>query len=1107
MLAHMPARRLDPPHHDRPRAEVEDLAEPQVGWRAQVPRAMAALLVANGLLVLALSLVPHLYTAGIRTVDSYYLVAYPSFTVATVMFVLAAALTARKRVGWAMLLVYLVILLEGDVFSLQEGQSWHAVAASLLHLTWLGVAVASYRHFYARVRSNAWASAAAFMVLGTLSAILLGWLLVRLQPGDLPHHRRLAWAVDHVTGLDGGLAADASHAPPVWVTGILSLMGSAVLVGTLLVLLRSATSHNSQDAQEQAAVRALLERYGAQDSLGYFATRDDKAVIFSSDGRAAVAYRVEQGVSLASGDPLGDPQSWSSAVHNWLAVSRRFGWAPAVVGVSDAGARAFADRGMGVISLGDEAVLDADAFSLNGPDMAPVRQAVRRVRRAGVEVRVRRHEQVDPAEWPGLVRAAEAWRGDAPERGFSMALGRLGDPADGRCVLVEAVDAEGDLVGLLSFVPWGPTGASLDLMRRSPDAPNGVTETMVAELCRQRESVGLRRLSLNFAVFRSVFAEGETLGAGPVTRMQRWLLRRASRFWQIESLYTANQRYRPEWNRRYLCYAEAEQLARIGLATARAEGFLPTWSRRHATGGRRAAAYAVVPVTAPTPEQLQEWAGDTDLASARRARLPEQTRVRIAAVEAAREAGREPWPVAERPTHTTAQALAAGEGERVSVAGRVLAVRDLGGVRFVRLRDGQGDLQVVLERQHLSAQDHRDFMVLVDVGDLVAFEGVRGASRSGEPSLLAHSWRMEAKCLHPLSPVRTGLVDPEAKVRQRHVDLAVSQEARDTLRARSAVVRALREGLQDRGYLEVETPVLQTVHGGANARPFATRINAYSMDLFLRIAPELYLKRLCVGGVDRVFEMGRAFRNEGVDATHNPEFTLLEAYAAHEDYRSMMDTTRELVQAAAVAVHGRCEVPGPDGTMVDLSGEWPVVTLHDAVSEKLVALGGQPVGPQSTAAEMHQAARRAGVEVRPDLDAGEVALELYEELVEGSTVRPTFYCDFPSSVSPLTRGHRSTPGVAERWDLVAFGMELGTAYSELTDPLEQRARLTAQSVAAAAGDPEAMSLDEDFLQALEYGMPPTGGLGLGVDRVVMLVTGRTVRETLAFPLVRPAGRE
>jgi lysyl-tRNA synthetase class 2 len=299
----------------------------------------------------------------------------------------------------------------------------------------------------------------------------------------------------------------------------------------------------------------------------------------------------------------------------------------------------------------------------------------------------------------------------------------------------------------------------------------------------------------------------------------------------------------------------------------------------------------------------------------------------------------------------------------------------------------------------------------------------------------------------------------------------------------------------------VETPVLQAVHGGANARPFVTRSNAYDMRLYLRIAPELYLKRLAVGGVAKVFELGRTFRNEGVDATHNPEFTMLEAYEAYGDYTTMREVTRELVVAAAVAAHGAPVLRRPDGTEVDLSGGWPVLTVHDAVARAL----GEPVTPDTPRDELRALAARAKVPLNPGWDRGHVLLELYERLVEEQTGAPTFYTDFPTEVSPLTRAHRKDPRLAERWDLVAYGAELGTAYTELIDPVEQRRRLTEQSLRAAGGDPEAMELDEDFLQALEYAMPPTGGLGLGVDRLVMLLTGRSIRETVPFPLVRPTG--
>jgi lysyl-tRNA synthetase class 2 len=362
---------------------------------------------------------------------------------------------------------------------------------------------------------------------------------------------------------------------------------------------------------------------------------------------------------------------------------------------------------------------------------------------------------------------------------------------------------------------------------------------------------------------------------------------------------------------------------------------------------------------------------------------------------------------------------------------------------------------------------------------------------------------MIGKCLRPMPDKWKGLTDQEARVRARYVDLAINTEARDLIRARSGVLHSIRETLVGKGFLEVETPILQQIHGGANARPFLTHINAYDLNLYLRIAPELYLKRLCVGGVERVFELGRAFRNEGVDFSHNPEFTLLEAYQAHADYNVWIDGCRELIQNAAQAANGAHVFmrPRDDGTLepVDISGEWTVKTVHGAVSEAL----GEQIGPDTELAKLRKLCDAAGIPYLTHWDAGAVVLELYERLVEDHTEQPTFYKDFPTSVSPLTRPHRSVAGVAERWDLVAWGVELGTAYSELTDPVEQRRRLQEQSLLASGGDPEAMELDEDFLQAMEYAMPPTGGLGMGVDRVVMLITGRSIRETLPFPLAKP----
>ncbi|HUO40652.1 MAG TPA: bifunctional lysylphosphatidylglycerol synthetase/lysine--tRNA ligase LysX, partial [Mycobacterium sp.] len=436
-----------------------------------------------------------------------------------------------------------------------------------------------------------------------------------------------------------------------------------------------------------------------------------------------------------------------------------------------------------------------------------------------------------------------------------------------------------------------------------------------------------------------------------------------------------------------------------------------------------------------------------------------------------------------------------------TVAGRVLRIRDYGGVLFAHLRDWSGELQLLLDNSLLENRRTADFAI--DLGDLVEVTGRMGHSKSGTGSLIVSDWRLIGKCLRPLPNKWRGLTDPEARLRARYVDLAINTEGRELIAVRSRVLQAIRETLIGKGFLEVETPILQQVHGGANARPFLTHINAYDMGLYLRIAPELYLKRLCVGGMERVFELGRAFRNEGADFSHNPEFTLLEAYQAHADYMVWLDGCRELIQNAAQAANGEQVVmrPRADGTLepVDISGDWQVKTVHKAVSEAL----GEHVDSDTSLGKLRRLCDKAGIAYLPRWDAGAVVLELYEQLVEERTELPTFYKDFPTSVSPLVRPHRSRPGLAERWDLVAWGVELGTAYSELTDPVEQRRRLHEQSMLAAGGEAEAMELDEDFLEAMEYAMPPTGGLGMGVDRVVMMITGRSIRETLPFPLAKP----
>ena len=1045
-----------------------------------------------------------------------YLFNFPdtSFAWAFVLALLAAALAARKRIAWWILVLYMVAATVWNVGDLVTGdetlmEEIGEVIGLGFHLAAIAFLVLARNEFWARVRRGALFKAAAVLVAGMAIGILLAWGLLELFPGSLERDDRLPYAINRVSGFVAVSQENFDGHPHVFLNAIFGLFGALALMAAAIVLFRSQRAENALAGEDESAIRGLLELYGKNDSLGYFATRRDKSVVFAPNGRAAITYRVEVGVCLASGDPVGDPKAWPQAIEAWLRLCQVYGWAPGVMGASSVAAEAFREAGLNALQLGDEAILHPDSFRLSGPDMRAVRQAVTRARRAGLTVRIRRHRDIGTDEMAQVVKRADSWRDTETERGFSMALGRLGDPADGDCLLAEAVQHHDQVVAMLSMVPWGNNGVSLDLMRRSPQSPNGTIELLVTELAQQSEGIGISRISLNFAMFRSAFEQGAQLGAGPVARLWRGLLVFFSRWWQLETLYRSNMKYQPQWVPRYACYEDARLIPRVGVASVIAEGFLVLpFSRRSKqhTGQHISAPPRLVATgllhhdgSAPDVTELQVDLPEADEA----ARLPEQVRVRMAKLKSLQDNGVDAYPVGQPPSHTIAQAIDADDETTVTVAGRVLRIRDYGGVLFAQLRDWSGEVQLLLDNSLLDRGSTAEFTGAIDLGDLVEVTGTMGHSRAGTRSLMVRGWRLIGKCLRPLPDKWKGLTDQEARVRARYVDLAVNTDARDLIRARSGVLHAIRETLVGKGFLEVETPILQQIHGGANARPFLTHINAYDLDLYLRIAPELYLKRLCVGGVERVFELGRAFRNEGVDFSHNPEFTLLEAYQAHADYNVWIDGCRELIQNAAMAANGEHVFlrPGDDGTLVpvDISGQWAVKTVHDAVSEAL----GEHIDAQTDLATLRRLSDAAGIPYLTHWDAGAVVLEMYEHLVEDRTEAPTFYKDFPTSVSPLTRPHRSIPGVAERWDLVAWGVELGTAYSELTDPVEQRRRLQEQSLLAAGGDPEAMELDEDFLQAMEYAMPPTGGLGMGVDRVVMLITGRSIRETLPFPLAKP----
>ncbi len=488
--------------------------------------------------------------------------------------------------------------------------------------------------------------------------------------------------------------------------------------------------------------------------------------------------------------------------------------------------------------------------------------------------------------------------------------------------------------------------------------------------------------------------------------------------------------------------------------------------------------------------------------------LPEQMQVRRVKRDRILAAGGQAYPVGVPVSHTLAQVRAAyadlepGQetDDPVGVAGRVVFQRNTGKLCFATLQDGQGErLQVMLSLAEVGEERLEAYKADVDLGDHLFVHGRVISSRRGELSVFADEWRLAAKALRPL-PVLHKELSEESRVRQRSVDLIVRPAAREMVRVRADVVRSLRENFHRRGYLEVETPMLQTMHGGASARPFVTHMNAFDIDLYLRIAPELFLKRAVVGGVERVFEINRNFRNEGADSSHSPEFAMLEAYEAYGDYDTMAALTEDLVTTAARDALGATVVTLADGSEYDLGGPWARLDLYGSLSEAL----GEAITPQTPVPYLLDLVERFDLQVdRARQNHGKLVEELWEHHVGPTLHAPTFVRDYPVDTSPLTRDHREVAGVTEKWDLYLRGMELATGYSELVDPVVQRARFEAQARLAAAGDDEAMRVDEDFLAAMEHGMPPSGGMGMGIDRLLIALTGLGIRETILFPLVKP----
>jgi lysyl-tRNA synthetase class 2 len=487
--------------------------------------------------------------------------------------------------------------------------------------------------------------------------------------------------------------------------------------------------------------------------------------------------------------------------------------------------------------------------------------------------------------------------------------------------------------------------------------------------------------------------------------------------------------------------------------------------------------------------------------------LPEQLRIRREKRSAILARGDEAYPVEVARTASLKDirekhadlAIDVATGITESLSGRVIFKRDTGKLCFATLREGDGtELQAMFSLDKVGEESLELWKSDIDLGDLVSVTGEIITSKRGELSILASSWKLAAKSLRPL-PVDHKPLSEETRVRMRYVDLIVRPEARSNARLRPQVMKSLRDSFSRRDFIEVETPMLQVMHGGATARPFKTRSNAYDMDLYLRIAPELFLKRCVVGGIERVFEINRNFRNEGADSSHSPEFAMIESYQAYGDWETIAKLTQDLIQEAAQAVFGSHVVRHHDGREVNLGGKWREANLFDLISDGV----GESITPETSQADLKKIAEKLGIKVDPKWVTGKLAEEIFEHVSEGKLNEPIFVKGYPVDTSPLVRAHRTIPGLVEKWDLYVEGFELATGYSELIDPVIQRERLIEQAALGAKGDVEAMNLDEDFLRAMEFGVPPMGGMGMGVDRLLMALTGLGIRETILFPLVKP----
>jgi lysyl-tRNA synthetase, class II len=477
--------------------------------------------------------------------------------------------------------------------------------------------------------------------------------------------------------------------------------------------------------------------------------------------------------------------------------------------------------------------------------------------------------------------------------------------------------------------------------------------------------------------------------------------------------------------------------------------------------------------------------------------IKSEKEIRLEKLQSLREKGIDPYPPFSSKTHTINETLAIKEGV-VSIAGRIVAKRQFGKLTFCKIQDVTGTIQIVIKADMVGEDKYDIFSSYIDTGDIIEVKGDRGVTKTGEESVIATEWIILNKSLLALPDKFHGLQDKELRFRKRYLDLITNRDVFELFKTRSKILTLVRQFLNNSGFMEVETPVLQVLYGGTNAKPFKTNINAYDMDMYLRVAPELYLKRLLVGGYEKIYELGKNFRNEGVDQTHNPEFTMIEWYEAYIDYQGVMDRAEKLYKFIAQELFGKLELQIGEKT-VDISHTWPRVTMLDSIKKYL----NFDIEEKSDE-EIQGICEKNNINIRGKNSRGQMIMEVFDKLVTPQLIDPIWIIDYPKEVSPLARVHRKDPRFVERFECYIMGKEIGDGWSEIIDPVTQRSRFENEQMAMKAGNDEAHPMDNDFIEALEYGMPPIGGIGVGIDRLVMLFTNKwSIREILFFPIMKP----